>query len=79
MQQENHEMQKKLIMAQQLIQAYKQQLDVLQLSAEIYQERTEMFKEILGYYVPHLQIGFEWKRVYLPVYGKIQSPPFSKN
>lgn len=86
MQQENQELQKKLIHAQQMIEALLQQVDALQNCAdalqncvEAYQESREMYVEILGYYVPDLQIGFEWKRVYLPVYDGIKSPPFSKN
>ncbi|MBM6498987.1 hypothetical protein [Flavobacterium macrobrachii] len=79
MQQENKVMQKELALAQELIKLQEKQINALLLSAEVNRERIEMFEEILRYYVPKFKIGHVWERVYLPVYGKIKSPPFSKN
>lgn len=79
MQQENQEMQQKLFKAEQLIKAQEKLIESLELAVETNQERTEMFREILAYHVPKATPWTEWKRVYLPVYGKINSPPFSKN
>ena len=72
MQQEKNDLQKKLIRAEELIKSQEQLIDALSLSAEISQE-------ILAYHLPHVSHDPIWKRVYLPIYGEIKSPPFSKN
>lgn len=79
MQQENQELRKKLIIAERDNQALLQMVKALQTCVESSQETRDMLAEWLAYYEPNTKIGFEWKRVYLPVYGKINSPPFSKN
>lgn len=79
MQQEKNEMQKRLFGVLQLLKAQEQLIETLEDSVEISRERAEMFQEILAYHVPGLQYSLVWKRVYLPIYGEINSPPFSKN
>jgi hypothetical protein len=79
MQQENNKMQQKLIIADQLIRSQQEVIKSLELCLEVQKERVEMFKEHLSMYMPGMPHDFEWKRIYLPVKDKIQSPPFSKN
>ena len=79
MQQENKKLQQSLYEAQRLIQAQQKLIQTLELSVEINKERVEILLEVLECYAPKFKSELDWKRTYLPVYGKITSPPFSKN
>ena len=79
MQQEKNEMQKKLNEAKDLIAALQKHIEVLELALEVKDNSMELLKEAISYNLPKLAIETKWKRVYLPVYGKINAPSFSKN
>ncbi|WP_298156681.1 hypothetical protein [Flavobacterium sp.] len=82
MQNENLKLQRQLLIAQKVIEAQKESIEALKELNDTLQSSIEMYRESIAYHIPKLmpkEQGFKAGRIYLPVYGKIDSPPFSKN